>query len=297
MSNSGIVDDTEFTGSALLIRLRDALREALQGWHRDIDPAWRGTVNDVRLGFDDVCHKLEIEPWEPIFPSRRDRHLPGEPEGAHILRAFDGLPPERVRCVLLGQDPYPCISFSTGRAFEAGNTAEWRELDKMFSQSVRAFLLRIAAARTGRPELGSDFDRWPTVLAGIEDGSIALEPPSELADRWAGSGVLLLNSSLTLSRFRIDVDPHQSLGHLPLWRPLILAVLRRLSERSAPLVVIALGDSASDNARRAGMGKESGSLVIDLPHPAFAEEFLARENPFLACNAHLERMGGEPVDW
>ena len=273
------------------------MRETLQGWHRDIDPAWRGTVGDVCLGFDDVPPELMIEPWEPIFPSRRHHHLPGEPDGAHMLRAFDGLPPESVRCVLLGQDPYPCISFSTGRAFEAGNTVEWRELDRMFSKSVRAFLLRIVAARTGRPELGSDFGRWPTVLAGIEDGSIGLEPPPELADRWAGSGVLLLNSSLTLSRFRVDVDPHQSLGHLPLWRPLILAVLRRLAEGNAPLVIIALGDAASDNARRAEAGKGAGTLVIDLPHPAFSEAFLARENPFPACNAHLERMGVEPVDW
>ena len=31
----------------------------------------------------------------------------------------------------------------------------------MFSKSVRAFLLRIVAARTGRPELGSDFGCWP----------------------------------------------------------------------------------------------------------------------------------------
>lgn len=273
------------------------MRETLQGWRRDIDPAWQGTVSDVCLGFDEVSPELMIEPWEPIFPSGRRRHLPGEPEGAHMLRAFDGLPPEDVRCVLLGQDPYPCISFSTGRAFEAGNTAGWRELDKMFSRSVRAFLLRIVAARTGRPELGSDFGRWPTVLAGIEDGSIGLEPPPELADRWVRSGVLLLNSSLTLSRFSVDVDPHQSLGHLPLWRPLILAVLRRLAAGNAPLVVIALGDAASDNARRADAGKGAASLVIDLPHPAFAEAFLERENPFPACNAHLERMGGEPVDW
>ena len=273
------------------------MRETLQGWHRDIDPAWRGPLDGVCLAFDEVCPKLMIEPWEPIFPSRRDRHLPGEPEGAHMLRAFDGLPPESVRCVLLGQDPYPCISFSTGRAFEAGNTADWRELDKMFSKSVRAFLLRIVAARTGRTELGSDFGRWPAFLAGIEDGSIDLEPPPELAGRWVNSGVLLLNSSLTLSRFRVDVDPHQLLGHLPLWSPLIHAVLRLLAERSVPLVVIALGDVASDAARRAEAGEGAGNLVIDLPHPAFAEAFLSRENPFLACNAHLERMGGEPVDW
>ena len=92
---------------------------------------------------------LALEPWEPIFPARKGKHYPGAPSGAHIFHAFDRLEPDRVRVVVLGQDPYPCGAFSTGRAFEAGNVASWRELEKMFSVSVRTFMLMIAAARTG----------------------------------------------------------------------------------------------------------------------------------------------------
>ena len=280
-----------------MIRLRDALRETLKGWHRDIDPAWQDVICNVRLGFDDVSANLMIEAWEPIFPTRRHNCLPGEPDGAHMLRAFDGIPPDAVRCVVLGQDPYPCPAFSTGRAFEAGNVASWRELDKMFSKSVRAFLMQIAAARTGRPELASDFERWPETLAGIESGSICIEKPSELAGRWVESGVLLLNSSLTLSRFSVDSDPHQSQGHLQLWRPLILAVIRHLAAGGAPIVIIVLGDAAADNAGRAQMCSRENALVIERPHPAFAAEFLACANPFLACNAHLHRLGADPINW
>ena len=129
--------------------LQAALQDTLRGWREDIDPPWRAVVRTVSLAFDDVDPTLELEPWEPIFPARRGMVFPGAPAGAHMLRAFDGIAPGDVRCVILGQDPYPCPAFATGRAFEAGNVARWRELDKMFSPSVRAFIQMILAARTG----------------------------------------------------------------------------------------------------------------------------------------------------
>ncbi len=268
----------------------------MQGWRKDIDPAWSGIASLVDLGFDEVCSSLVMESWEPVFPSRRNRCLPGEPEGTHMLKAFDGIRPAKVRCVLLGQDPYPCPAFSTGRAFEAGNTANWRELDKMFSKSVRAFLLQIVQARSGR-QGASDFSQWPDMLASIEAGRIQLEEPAQLADRWVDSGVLLLNSSLTLSRFSVAVDPHQSHGHLPFWRPLILAVLRHLAARDAPLAIITLGDVAFDNVQLSGVSSHDCVSVIKQPHPAFADKFLACPNPFIACNAFLQQAGSRPVDW
>ena len=96
----------------------------------------------------------------------------------------DGLAPEDVRCVILGQDPYPCPAFATGRAFEAGNVATWRELDKMFSPSVRALVQLVVAARTGEARYAEDFERWPSTLADIEsgrDGASSHRPPSRIA--------------------------------------------------------------------------------------------------------------------
>ena len=212
------------------MQLRSALRETLEGWQEDIASPWRDVIADVALGFEQVDATLELEPWEPIFPARRGRTLPGAPAGAHMLRAFDGLAPEDVRCVILGQDPYPCPAFATGRAFEAGNVARWRELDKMFSPSVRAVIQLILAARTGRERTyARSFARWPALLTAIERGTVDLEAPGALADRWVASGVLLLNASLTLTRFRRDGDPHQIRGHLRLWRPLMVRVLGHLA--------------------------------------------------------------------
>ena len=279
--------------------LRAALQDTLRGWHEDIDPPWRAVVRTVSLAFDDVDPTLELEPWEPIFPARRGMVFPGAPAGAHMLRAFDGIAPEDVRCVILGQDPYPCPAFATGRAFEAGNVARWRELDKMFSHSVRAVIQAILAARTGAVRHAQGVAQWPATLAAIEQGAVDLEAPQALADRWVASGVLLLNSSLTLTRFRREGDPHQVQGHLPLWRPLMARVLTHLAERGTPVVFLGFGDAAEETLRAAGLqGPDAGDgRVILRPHPAAADEFLAGENPFALCNQRLRAMGAAPVDW
>ena len=287
------------------MRLKDALEQTFAGWRGDVEPAWRPLFRTVELGFDAVDPALTLEPWEPIFPARRGRVFPGAPPHAHVFRAFDGVSPENVRCVILGQDPYPCPAFATGRAFEAGNVAAWRELDKMFSKSVRAFVQLVVAARTGDEGYAAGFERWPETLAAVEEGRVRLEPPAALADRWAASGVLLLNSALTLTRFAIEPGPHQTRGHLPLWRPLLGAVLRHLGARPAPPVFIGFGEPAAALLRAAGLGEEESGRagetgrpgVILRPHPAAAEDLLARTNPFTLCNRHLEAAGGKPVVW
>ena len=284
----------------MAMQLRAALRETLAGWQADVDPHWHDAVGDVDLAFDDVDPKLELEPWEPIFPARRGRTFPGAPAGAHMLRAFDGIAPADVRCVILGQDPYPCPAFATGRAFEAGNVASWRELDKMFSPSVRAFIQLIVAARTGEAHYARGFARWPATLAAIESGVVDLEAPSALVDHWVASGVLLLNTSLTLTRFRRAGDPHQVRGHLPLWRPLMVRVLDRLAGRRTPVVFIAFGDAAAKTLAAAGLSEScvgAGPRVILRPHPAAADEVLTQENPFILCNLRLQAMGAAAVDW
>ena len=281
-------------------RLRSALRETLEGWREDLHPPWREVAGDVSLAFEDVDPALELEPWEPIFPARRGKNFPGAPSGAHLLRAFDGLAPEEVRCVILGQDPYPCPAFSTGRAFEAGNVARWRELDKMFSPSVRAIVQLVLAARTGEARYARNAAQWPVALAAVEHAAVELEAPGALADRWVASGVLLLNTSLTLTRFQRRGDPHQLRGHLPLWRPLMVRVLDRLARRGAPIVFIGFGDAAAQALSAAGLGASdtgAGRHVILRPHPAVADRVLAQENPFALCNRRLRASGAAPVDW
>jgi len=282
------------------LSLQQAMREILAGWSGDLGPSWQAVVSGVDPGYDRIDPELTIEPWEPVFPARRGRVYPGAPKGAHILRAFDDIAPEDVRVVILGQDPYPCAAFATGRAFEPGNVASWRELEKMFSKSVRTFMQLVAAARTGDAGyIGSTAD-WQRLVDDIEHGRIDLEPAAEIADRWVRQGVLLLNSSFTLSRFAVEGDPHQVRGHLPLWRPIVVAVLRHLATRGKPVVFLGFGTQAADALAEAGMAEGSAQpdvASILREHPARAEAVLALENPFVACNRALVAMGAAPVSW
>ncbi|MBN8993942.1 MAG: uracil-DNA glycosylase [Rhizobiales bacterium] len=275
------------------------MRDILAGWRDDLDAPWRRVVAGTELGFDAMDPALVLEPWEPVFPARRGRRYPGAPAGAHVFRAFDDIVPDDVRVVVLGQDPYPCGAFSTGRAFEAGNVAEWRELEKMFSVSVRTFMLQIAAARSGDATWTRSVADWPRLRDAIEAGTFDLEPANAIADRWVRQGVLLLNSALTLSRFKVEGDPHQVGGHLPLWRPFTTRILRHLAASSRPIAFIAYGRQAADALADAGIaeGTSGGIAAILREHPARGNQILALENPFVLANRHLAALGAKPVAW
>lgn len=279
--------------------LRTALQETLANWPDDLPDAWRAALGDVTLDFEGVDAALELQAWEPIFPVRKGRQLAGSPKGAHMLKAFDSVPPTQVRCVVLGQDPYPSIDIATGRAFEVGNVAEWRELDKMFTRSIRAWVQMLAEARTGDAAYGGSFANWPRTLQAIESGALPFETPATLSDRWIDSGVLLLNTSFTLSRFQVGIDPHQSRGHLVVWKPLIQAVLSYLRKRGEPVVFMAFGVSAVEAFQAAGIAQDRhGNVACILrEHPAYAEAVLGLPNPFVLCNAHLAEMACDPISW
>jgi uracil-DNA glycosylase len=279
------------------VALREAMRDILAGWRQDLDPAWRAVLAGVEPDFDAIDPDLTLDVWEPVFPVRQGRKFLGAPKGAHIFHAFENIEPVAVRCVILGQDPYPDPGFSTGRAFEAGNVARWRELEKMFSVSVRTFMQLIVAARTGDPSYAASTAAWRRLIDEIDADRLTIEPAAAIADRWVKDGVLLLNSALTISRFTVEGDPHQLRGHLPLWRPLVADVLRHLGRRSRPIVFIAFGDQAASALGDAGIVAGGFVEVILRAHPARGDEVLNTENPFVLCNRFLAAAGVRAISW
>jgi len=280
-----------------VLALKDAMRVFLEDWAADLDAPWRALLAQAAPDVDAIAQALELEVWEPIFPVRRGKQIPGMPPGAHCFRAFDGIAPDAVRCVILGQDPYPDPSFATGRAFEAGNVARWHELDKSFSKSIRAYMQLIVAARTGDDGYAGSFERWPKTRAALENGVVGMESPAQVADRWVKEGVLLLNAAFTLTRFQVDIDPHQSEGHLRLWQPVVRQVLWGLAQRGTPLVVIAFGDAAAQALADAQIQNCAHVYGIVREHPAQADAVLRLPNPFVLCNAFLQEMGTRPIAW
>ena len=287
----------------MTVRLLDALRQTLVDWQSDFKPDWRSVMDGVDLAFGAVDDTLELYPWEPIFPSRRHFALPGQPDGAHMFRAFDDLSPDTVRCVVVGQDPYPNIAFSTGRAFESGEHRHWRDLNNMRSPSMRCLIQSLHAFRSGGSPHAKGINGWPATLEAIATPSNGFPKPAYLAQSWVDQGVLLLNSSLTLSRFSVEGDPHQTRGHIPLWRPLIGHLLRYFgSERARqPVVFLLFGVAAKKAAIASGIFDESTirnhPAIVASPHPAEGNTYLQQANPFELCNRKLTAMGAAPINW
>lgn len=285
----------------MTVSLKQALEEFLGDWQGDLPPDWRLILRDTELAFDAVGSELELHPWEPIFPSRRGFVLPGEPSGAHLLRAFDDLPPDAVGCVVVGQDPYPDISFSTGRAFDVGKYQSWSGLNEMPSSSMRSLIQCIYALRSGQPHYADTSAAWPKTLQAIQDIANGFPATGELAQEWVSQGVLLLNASLTISRFSVRGDPHQIRGHLPLWRPVIARLIRYFAyDTEQPVVFLLCGEAAQQAAIASGI-VESGNmdehpLIVTSSHPAAGNDFL-RLNPFSRCNEKLLALQGRPIQW
>ena len=138
-------------------------------------------------------------------------------------------------------------------------------------------------------------------MSAIEQKGNGFQPPAKLAQSWVDQGVLLLNASLSLSRFSVEGHPHQLSGHLRLWRPLVVHLLRYYAGQShGPVAFILMGDAAQEAARSSGLALPDGAAdtnIVLTPHPASGNEFLSGTNPFIRSNQLLRSMDEPPIRW
>lgn len=138
------------------------------------------------------------------------------PDRNQVMRAFE-LPVEKVRVLLLGQDPYPTDGMACGLAF--ANTPGTKT-----PQSLRNLM----------KELESD-------LPGVS-------ATADLA-KWSNQGVMLLNSALT-------TEVGSSGSHQNLWREFIEEVITVLDQaRDGKLVCLSLGLEAKKLASLIALGE------------------------------------------
>ncbi len=156
-----------------MVTLRTHLETYLAGWRDDLNPAWRSLFGEVEPDFGAVPLELTYDAEHPVIPPLRSRPLPGAPAGAHIFRAFDGVVPDAVRVVLIGQDPYPRASRATGRAFEDGALAGWQA---SVAISLQRLMQSATALRYGEPDFARTPGDWQRVRAAAAAGDISLEP-------------------------------------------------------------------------------------------------------------------------
>lgn len=185
---------------------------------------------------------------EPVFPP-----------GRQIFRAFDLCPVDRVRVVILGQDPYHGPGQANGLCFSVNSGVD------LPPSLVNIF-----------QELEADLGRPPHADRTLE--------------HWARQGVLLLNSTLTVRSGA--PTSHAGKG----WEEFTDEALKVLSTREEPVVFILWGAYAQ---RKGAFLEGSRHLVIKSPHPsplsAYRGFFGSR--PFSRTNRALEGWGLPPIDW
>lgn len=216
----------------------------------DLPSDWRGLLGPA-LAAPSVP-KLEE------FLSRERRTETVYPPEAELFAAFTLCPLESVRVVILGQDPYHGPGQAQGLAFSVGPGVK-------IPPSLRNML----------KERESDLGLPP--------------PPTGDLRAWARSGVLLLNSVLSVRAGA--ANSHRRKG----WEPFTDAVIRQLSGRDRPLVFLLWGNPARKKAALIGPKHR----VIESPHPsplsAYRGFFGSR--PYTKANAALQELGHQPLDW
>ena len=185
------------------------------------------------------------------------------PPGKLIFAAFDRTPVDRVKVVILGQDPYHEPGQAQGLAFYV-------------PPDVRTppSLLNIAK------ELA---DEYPERDAGARPRT-----PDLLS--WADQGVLLLNATLTVAAGR--AGSHQGRG----WETFTDAVVRRLAEARENLVFLLWGSYAQ---RKGAVIDRSRHLVLTSAHPSplSATRGFFGCNHFRSANDYLASHGMPPIRW
>ena len=181
------------------------------------------------------------------------------PAGRNIFRAFDKCSFEKLKVVIIGQDPYHGTGQANGLCFSVNDGIE-------FPPSLRNIFKEI-------------FDDVGKPI-----------PRSGNLDRWAEQGVLLLNSVLTVRA--AQAASHAGHG----WERFTDAVVQAIAARKQGLVYRLWGAYAQ---KKGGMADPTRNLILKCAHPsplsAYNGFFGCRH--FSKANAYLESIGKEPIEW
>ena len=181
------------------------------------------------------------------------------PPGNQIFNAFNTTPFDKVKVVILGQDPYHGSGQAHGLCFSVQHGIK------------------------PPPSLVNIYKELKTDL-GI------MPPAHGCLQRWAEQGVLLLNAILTVQAS--NPASHHGRG----WERFTDAVIRHLSEDREGLVFLLWGRYAQEKGVQIDRNKH---LVLTAAHPSpfSAHSGFFGCKHFSHANVYLELKGKEPVNW
>ena len=181
------------------------------------------------------------------------------PPGKLIFNAFNLCPFDKVKVVIIGQDPYHGPGQAHGLCFSVNDGID-------FPPSLRNIFKEI------QTDLGTPV------------------PASGDLTRWANQGVLLLNATLTVRAHQ--AGSHQRRG----WEEFTDAAIRTLAEQREHLVFILWGAYAQKKGSFIDRNKH---LVLASAHPSPLSAYngFFGNRHFSRANEYLSQYGKEPIDW
>ncbi len=228
-------------------------------------------MNSNRIKLDDSWKTPLAEEFADAYMARLREFLVSEkaagkqifPKGREYFRALDLTPLDKVRVVILGQDPYHGPGQAHGLCF-----------------SVRPGVRPPPSLVNIYKELQSD---------------IGLPRPNHgFLEHWAKQGVLLLNSVLTVEM--AQAASHRGKG----WELFTDAVVRLIAAKDEPVVFLLWGSYAQKKAAFVQSVEQGGKhLILKAPHPSP----LSAHNGFFGCrhfsrtNEFLKKQNLMPIDW
>jgi uracil-DNA glycosylase len=181
------------------------------------------------------------------------------PPGSMIFNAFDKTPPDKLKVVILGQDPYHNPGQAHGLSFS------------------------VPEGVTPPPSL---LNIYKEIAADI---GLQLPRKGNL-EKWAEQGVLLLNAALTVRAN--EPGSHAKIG----WMDFTDAVIRAISERKEHIVFLLWGRFAQE---KQVLIDETKHLVLKAAHPSpfSADKGFFGCRHFSKTNEYLVKNGIDPIDW
>ncbi len=216
-----------------------------------IDPLWKEVLKDE---FGKDYFKTLAK-----FVRSEYKHAIVYPPPKDIFRAFNLCPFDKVKVVILGQDPYHGPGQANGLCFAVGEKVPLPpSLQNIFKEIEHDL---------GQPLMHKSGD----------------------LERWAKQGVLLLNATLTVRAHKAGSHQHKG------WEEFTDAVIRNLAERREHLVFILWGNYAKQKGVQIDRSKH---LVIESAHPSpFSAMKFFGSKPFSKANTYLKEHHEKPIDW
>lgn len=181
------------------------------------------------------------------------------PPAPLIFNAFDQCPFDKVKVVIIGQDPYHgdgqahglCFSVNDGVAFPPSLLNIFKEIERDLGKSM---------------------------------------PTSGNLIRWAQQGVLLLNATLTVQAHM--AGSHQNRG----WEAFTDAAIRKLAIEKEHLVFMLWGSYAQ---KKGDFIDSNRHLVLKSVHPSPLSAYrgFIGNNHFSLANKYLQENGQAPINW